>query len=209
MEYPKIQSLFKRDPKGKFIIDDWSLPEFEYLKFNRWEWTEKIDGMNIRVIWDGKNVVFRGRTDRAQLPDDLVDHLTKTFTINKMIHAFGFNYATPDVKIYLFGEGFGAGIQKGGKYGADKRFILFDVLVGRWWLKRDALEDCAHVFGIPIVPVVGYGTIGMAIGTIENGLKSIFGDFQAEGLVLKPAIELHARNGNRIITKVKHKDFIF
>ena len=47
-EYPKIQSIFKRDENThKFIDGVFSLPEFEYLKDNLWIWTEKIDGRNI------------------------------------------------------------------------------------------------------------------------------------------------------------------
>lgn len=43
--YPKIQGLFKRDPKThKFILWDYSLPEFEYLANNEWWCTEKVDG---------------------------------------------------------------------------------------------------------------------------------------------------------------------
>ena len=49
-EYHKIQSIYKRDEKTrKFIEGQWSLPEFEYLQNNRWLWTDKVDGTNIRV----------------------------------------------------------------------------------------------------------------------------------------------------------------
>jgi hypothetical protein len=34
------------------------------------------------------------------------------------------------------------------------------------------------------------------------------GDFIAEGLVAKPAVELRNRRGERIVVKIKHKDFI-
>jgi len=42
---------------------------------------------------------------------------------------------------------------------------------------------------------------------IKKGVKSQWGDFLAEGLVLKPKIELKDRAGKRIVTKIKHKDF--
>ena len=47
-EYPKINSLYKRDPEkgNNIILGDFSLPEFFYLKDLLWECTEKIDGTN-------------------------------------------------------------------------------------------------------------------------------------------------------------------
>lgn len=54
-EYHKIQTCFKRDEKTKRIIEgDWTLPEFEYLKDCQWVFTEKVDGTNIRVMWNGQ-----------------------------------------------------------------------------------------------------------------------------------------------------------
>ena len=49
MEYPKIQTLFMRDKKGLIIPDSNTRPEFEYLRKDLWECTEKIDGTNMRI----------------------------------------------------------------------------------------------------------------------------------------------------------------
>ena len=40
-----------------------------------------------------------------------------------------------------------------------------------------------------------------------GSLGCIFGGFLAEGMVIRPIVELKSRNGHRIITKLKHKDF--
>jgi len=109
----------------------------------------------------------------------------------------------------LYGEGYGAKIQKnGGNYnptGVD--FVLFDIKISDVWLKRDAIEDIARHLQIKTVPIIGKGILEDAIELTKNGFKSIWGDFIAEGLVLRPKIELKTRNGNRIITKIKYKDF--
>jgi len=201
-EYPKIQSIYKRDEKThKFIESEWSLPEFEYLQYNLWLFTEKIDGTNIRVLWDGEKIEFKGRTDNAQIYAPLIKTLYETFEITTLREVF-------DQPACLYGEGYGAKIQKGGgNYRSDVGFILFDVLIDRWWLKRDAIEGIAEKFNIPVVPIIGEGTLNDAIRYIKEGITSTFGDFRAEGLVLKPKTELFARNGQRIITKIKHKDF--
>ena len=50
-EYPKIQSLYKRGKDKKMIFGDYSIPEFEYLKDNLWQFTEKVNGTNIYIKW--------------------------------------------------------------------------------------------------------------------------------------------------------------
>ena len=205
IEYHKIQSVFKRDEKThKFIDGTYSLPEFEYLQDNQWEWTEKIDGTNVRVGFGNGVVSFGGRTDNAQMPTFLLSRLQELFTPQVLEIAF------PDyTDVVLFGEGYGAKIQKGGgnyiPNGVD--FILFDVNVGEWWLKREDVADVAHKLAIRVVPTIGVGTLSMAVVTVQDGFDSQFGSFLAEGIVLRPCVELQTRSGHRIITKMKHKDF--
>lgn len=202
-KYHKIQTIFKRNmqDKGKIIIGEYACPEFELLKNIEWVFTEKIDGTNIRVFWDGENVKYGGRTDNAQIPAILVEKLQATFP-QKLLQE------TLSNPMCLYGEGYGAKIQSGGNYnphGVD--FILFDVKVDNWWLKRDAIESIASSLNIKVVPIVGQGTLNDAARLMSNNFKSQWGDFPAEGFVIKPAIELFNRKGERIITKIKHKDF--
>lgn len=200
-EYHKIQTVFKRDENThKIIVGSYSTPAFEYLTDNEWVFTEKVDGTNIRVNWDGGKVTFRGRTDNAQTPVPLLEKLSELFPASKFKHL---------PALTLYGEGYGAKIQKGGgnyiRDGVD--FILFDILIDEWWLESDNVEDISMQLDIPTVPVLGYGTISKAVEMVQKGFDSVWGNFPAEGLVLKPKTGLVARNGHRIITKIKHKDF--
>ena len=70
VEYHKIKCPFKRSVEGNKEVqwNDWIDPTIEYLKNNKWVFTEKVDGTNIRIFWDGHSVTFAGRTDRAQIP---------------------------------------------------------------------------------------------------------------------------------------------
>lgn len=206
IEYPKINTIFKRNLKTKkIILGDFSCPEFAYLQNNIWEFSEKIDGTNCRIGWDydTKNVQIGGRTEKAQMPVELYERLQELFPAEKMTHQF------PNVSALLFGEGYGRRIQAGGKYKSDGvDYILFDVLIGGWWLRRSDVIAIAAKLGIGSVPMVGEGTLHDAINIVQNGMKSTFGDFEAEGLVLRPQTELFARNRSRIITKIKCKDFM-
>lgn len=207
-EYHKIPTVFKRDPatKHKTLLEgEFSLPEFEYLAMNKWIFTEKVDGTNIRVYYKDGKITFGGRTDKAQIPATLVERLSERFLpqADRFAEKFG------DASICLYGEGYGPKIQKGGgNYRADQDFVLFDVAVGEWWLQRADVEDVAQFFGLDVVPIVGEGTLYEMIGHAKNGIKSTWGDFQAEGYVARPETELKTRSNHRLITKIKCRDFV-
>ena len=81
-EYHKIQTIFKRNPLTNYktlLEGDYSIPEFDYLKDNTWVFTEKVDGTNIRVMWDGKAITFGGKSDNAQIPVFLINKLRERF----------------------------------------------------------------------------------------------------------------------------------
>ena len=208
-QYQKIQTAYFRDPENnhKTLLEGtWAKPEFELLKDIDWICTEKIDGTNIRIMWDGENVRFGGKTDNAQIPTILIASLQDTFTNDKMKTCF------PDSdNVCLYGEGYGKKIQKGGNYLPDRAdFILFDVKVGDWWLNRDANEDVANKLEIGVVPIMGIWKLEEAIEFVKKGFKSTIADnkeYIAEGLIMKPVTELFNRKGERVISKIKSKDF--
>ena len=208
-QYHKIQTVYFRDPENnhKTLLEGtWAKPEFELLKDINWVCTEKIDGTNIRIMWDGENVRFGGKTDNAQIPTILIGVLQDTFTNEIMAEAF------PDAdNVCLYGEGFGKKIQKGGNYMPDRAdFILFDVKVLDWWLTRESVEDIAFKLNIAIVPIIGVWKLEKAIEYVKKGFISTIADnkqYIAEGLIMKPVSELFNRKGERVIAKIKHKDF--
>lgn len=204
-EYHKIQTVYLRDPatNHKTLLEgQFAMPEFEYLALNPWTWTEKVDGTNIRVIRDGDTVTFGGKTDRAQIPAKLVARLQERFP-----DAGAFADVFGDAPVCLYGEGYGAGIQKGGVYRPDQDFVLFDVTVGEWWLQRPDVEDVADKMGLDVVPVIGTGTLPEMVEVARAGFASAWNAAPSEGIVARPATELRTRSGHRLITKVKHKDF--
>ena len=205
-EYHKIQTVWLRDPDTKhktLLPKRWACREFAYLSDCPWIWTEKVDGTNIRVMVDADTVRFGGKTDAAQIPAFLVDRLRELFDPRVKLLARMFPKGA-----CLYGEGYGAKIQKGGgNYRADQDFVLFDVKVGDFWLSRDDVEAFGRGLGLDVVPLVGIGTLPEAISHAKAGFHSKWGEFMAEGLVMRPLIELATRDGHRIITKIKHKDF--
>lgn len=203
IKYHKIKTVFERNPythklkEGKF-----SLPEFEYLQHNDWVWTEKVDGTNIRIMYDG-HLTFGGKTDNAHIPALLGNRLNELFLdkVDKLAKL-------SELDVCLYGEGYGARIQKGGgNYSPSPEFVLFDVKIDDWWLQREDVADIAHELALDVVPVVGTGTLHEMVEKAKTGFASCWGNFQAEGIVARPSTELKAHSGKRIITKVKFKDF--
>jgi len=189
------------------LFDKWTLPEFEYLQDNEWVFTEKVDGTNIRVMFDGE-LKYNGKTDRAQLPVDLIEKLHEIF--DPHLEYFKESFVPPKdvpVEVCLYGEGYGAGIQKGGCYRQDKSFVLFDIKIGNMWLQREDVRDIAEKLEIDIVPIIGRGTLMEGVNLVKEGIQSTWGDFIAEGIVARPAVEMRTRRGERLITKIKTKDF--
>lgn len=56
-------------------------------------------------------------------------------------------------------------------------------------------------------PYLGEMTISEAINLAENGFESKFGTAQAEGIVLRAPCGILDRRGERIIAKIKSRDF--
>ncbi len=118
-KYPKINTIWKREmegkQKGKLIEGKYSKSEIPNIKM--WHITEKIHGTNIRVEFvadvesgwiDIQDLKFLGKTNNAEIPKNLLEHLTTTFDserLSKMVH-FKPN-STKQQEITLFGEGYG------------------------------------------------------------------------------------------------------
>lgn len=211
LTYHKIQSIYKRDPATNFktfLDGEWSVPEFGLLRDLEWVFTEKIDGTNIRIGWDGEGTTYGGRSDNAQIPALLFEHL---LSIGARITDGLTGPAT------LVGEGYGGKIQKGSGYQEEQRFILFDVFIEPTpdhplgiWLDRSAVESIADALDIPVVPIVHVGALLDGVHLCRDKPRSYCAQDESmvmEGVVARPAFELRDRFGHRIITKIKCRDF--
>ena len=222
MEYPKINSLWKRegwyfDEKEKkgpqkpnrqsFIIGDYALDEFGLIK--RWFVEEKIDGTNIRIIYKDGKVSFGGRTNNAQMPCHLLKYLQNTFGEWNLSKVFPCKEDEPYPSVIFFGEGYGPKIQNGGKYAQDVGFILFDVLVGPWWLKRNDIEKISEELQIPCVPKIGIMNEEEIVEYVKSRPNSHLNPEYGcmEGVICRTEPILLCRNRERVIWKLKCKEF--
>ena len=207
VEYNKIETLYQRDMDGtkKLMEGMFRNPAVEFLKDNVWQFTEKIDGTNISICWDGHTITFNGRTESAQIPTYLLNYLMATFKTNEIEQIFEEKFG--ETPVILFGEGYGPKIQNGGLYRNDVSFILFDVLIANNYQPRESVEDIAKAFGIDVVPIIFEGTIQEGVDFVKTNPKSTIGTADMEGLVGRPKVEMRDRCGKRVIVKIKVKDF--
>lgn len=216
MEYHKINSLYKRDEKGKIIEGSFVNETFKelYNSNYRFEYTEKVDGTNIRVIItkfreNSFYIEFKGRTDKAVIPSHLLSKLESIFSDVDWNKAFDWEKCS---EVILYGEGFGHKIQAcGNKYNKeDVDFVLFDLMINGTFMNSVWVTDIANYLGVHRAEVLGVAPLK----EIEEFVKSKpcsklakTPNFPMEGVVCRPIGNIKDRSGNRIIAKIKHKDY--
>jgi hypothetical protein len=212
--YQKINTLWKRDGQNKVITGDYASREFEDLRYADWTWTEKIDGTNIRLGWDGFGFTIGGRTNNAVFSP----------TVYKALHEVA-EQITPKMRelfpaqfVVIYGEGYGAGIQKGGGYRSTPGFIAFDARVGDFsgfppnapMLSGRKFSELTDELGLDRVQVLGSCNIVDAWSLmLARYFHSTFEGVALEGIVGRPENGYYKRNGDvlsPIICKMKYKD---
>lgn len=178
------------------------------LKDIQWVGTEKVDGTNIRVYWDGYRISIAGRTDKAEIPPHLYKYLSDLFLTPEMESLFEQTFG--DKEVYIFGEGYGAKIQKNGElYSETPKFIVFDVTIDGNELSLMNISNVALKLGLSRVDVVFQGTLEEAIAYVKQHPSSHLngGAHEMEGLVLSPLVaKLYDKNGDIIKCKCKWRE---
>ncbi len=196
--YPKTPNIFTRDLDTHKLIDgSYSTLELSLLQDLTWEFTEKIDGTNIRVLFENGDPVFKGRKDRSNIPTPLLNKLKELFPQGCGKELDG---------VCIYGEGIGEKIQ-GGKYGDSYDFIPFAARCGGVWLDRNSVISLTNKFRLQQVPFVGYANLSYAVNLVKDGVLSALSDVLAEGIIAIPVANILDRNGDRIIAKIKAVDF--
>jgi hypothetical protein len=208
-EYEKINTLWKRDMEHKGIIIpfDFSKPEFELV--NNYEFTEKIDGQCVTVVFSKNDVKIYGKNEKTEFNkahDQLLSYINNKLSNELCTSVFDLTKADT---IILYGEGYGIKIQKGGKYRDDQSFILFDIMIDGIWLESDKVTEYAAALGLERVPIVGHGTWGDAVDFVLKRPDSVIGKAgtKMEGIVCRSNPLVLDRFGRRIIFKLKLEDY--
>ena len=212
-KYHKIETLYEFDLKlKKFNYGVFFNKMVELLKDFMWVFTEKIDGTNFRLIWDGYNMSYKGRKDTSEFSKAQKEWIEANIATPEIEQVLEHMFSNKEVTI--FAELHGNNIQKGGHlYSEDYQFRVFDIRMPivekpleRKYVSRNVVNSIAADLGFDVVPVIFRGTIAEAIEYVKNNEKSSFSEAVLEGLVGVPEGNLLDENGERIIVKIKRRD---
>ena len=112
----------------------------------------------------------------------------------------------------IYGEAYGAGVQKGGNYRNSVGFRIFDVRVGDIFLNWENVEDIADALGVSTVPVLNPdATLEEAMALVPgNSEVAAFENstaYEQEGIIARTNPGLLTRSGRRVMWKLKNSDY--
>lgn len=215
-KYEKFSSPFKKDDKFFNTIE-----MAQNLPVGTWIKTEKIDGTNIRIILtkpeEGMLQVKRevhiasrklilNREDKGS--NQYLDCL-KDVNLHKIEEYF----KDVDSTVTIYGEGYGAGVQKGGIYSKEKRFRVFDIRIGEAYQDFEYVKKVCLDNQLNLVPIIGevreitYGECHNSLVKFKETLLKEGDGGKPEGIVYKFEPVLLNKYKERLIFKVKFKDF--
>lgn len=206
------KSLDYQNGRQSFIVGDYSNPEFGNIK--KWRIDEKIDGMNIRILFmqvSGQRAIpsIMGRTAVSQIPPNLLNYL-QTLATWEIFDKIFRDPKSNSFEVCLFGEGYGSNIQATGKnYRKDPGFILFDILVDNWWFEKGEVEKISYLMGVPTAPNIGIMTEGEILEFVKSKPMSLCSNTSQvmEGIIARSEPLMLFRNRNPIMWKLKCKEF--
>jgi hypothetical protein len=220
-KYASIETIWNRDTTtNKLLWGDLRESVNAMIAMDQWVPTLKIDGANIRVIYSSDGKIIRGRTDKAQMTTKVLAALHEsTPSLEAMIEKFDIDEHRI---ITLYGELYGAGVQKGGQnYREDKSFILFDVHMANtqhntaYFLSWDNIVGIANSLDIDMVPELEplssfpqtYDDLFAITGYDTIAKQNTGNEIVPEGIVVRPRFELSDQYGNRVMWKLCYREF--
>lgn len=206
--YHKIKAPFKRSDDGKMVVTSvFQSKTLEQLKNINWLGTEKIDGTNTAIYWNGHEFSVHGHSEKSQFSLDaiaLLDSIWKTDAMEEKVEEF-----FGETEAIFYGETYGGKIGAHGKDYGELRFILFDIYFPNTnhYFDFENVRSIGEKLGLNVVKIVAEGTIGELVKVVQTHPTSFESpDMKIEGVVARPAYELLDSNGHRLISKIKWDD---
>ena len=206
MAYRKIKNLYKNQIVLMFkelFVSEKIHGTSAHVKM----WREDIgsigEGENKELVYRYETYFFSGGSSH--------DLFVALFDKEKLIEQFK---ETGCSEVILYGEAYG-GKQQGMRetYGDNLKFIVFEAKVSGCWLDMERAEYMAQQFEQDFVwytkckaevEILDQYRDQFSVQAKRNGCGE---DKKAEGIVIRPTMELTTNNGGRLLAKHKREDF--
>jgi hypothetical protein len=168
---------------------------------------EKIHGTSGHISYEGNRLRFfsGGATH---------ERFVELFDQPQLLMAFGALGHGEDCPIVVFGEIYGAKLQKmRATYGDNLSFVAFEVKIDQTWLNVPNAADVARKLGLDFVP---YMKVPCTLAALDwardmeshQAIKNhMGGGHPREGIVIRPLEELRYSSGDRVMVKHKAEAF--
>lgn len=213
IEAPTVQDeeYGKQFKKRKLIVptegqdEAYRSPLLAYLAEQPWGYSRKVDGENIRIQWNGEQVLWNGKSNNFQCGAEFTEYMNNTFLEEIFEEKFG-----RDKVVTLFGEHMGPKVQ-GNELGLKKdEVVLYDVNINGTWLSKVDVVEIAGYFGFDVPTVFRYMPHGQGPTKLRELIQMCAdGKFKDwEGIVATPLVEMRNQKGERVIVKIKNRDYL-
>lgn len=212
IEAPTVQDeeYGKQFKKRKLIVptegqdEAYRSPLLAYLAEQPWTYSRKVDGENIRIQWDGEQALWNGKSNNFQCGAEFTEYMDNTFLEEIFEERFG-----REKTVTLFGEKMGPKTQ-GNELGIEKdEVVLYDVNINGTWLCGEDVVEIAKYFGIRTVFDFMPAMLGESKNLRELIQMCADGKFKDwEGIVATPLVEMRNQKGERVIVKIKNRDYL-
>ena len=168
---------------------------------------EKIHGTSAGIHWKPWRYPLAFHISGAKY-----DQFVSLFNVEELTARFKTLF--PKDKVSIYGEAYGGKAQgMRDTYGPNLQFVAFEVKVGDCWLAVPQAEDVATNLGLDFVWYTRVPTDLEEINRLrdqdsQQAIKNGMGEgHKAEGVVIRPLVELTKNNGERLVVKHKRDDF--
>lgn len=183
--------------------------------------TEKVHGANFSFWTDGNEVKVASRNQFVdenfygcgEVIERYSERIAKLYTI---AGTAALEESVEVETLAIYGELYGPGVQKGVRYGSEKDFVAFDILIDGVYVDYSALKFLCGLVDIPVVPKLAVVSCLSEALEYDNTFVSLLGkekgidaeDNIAEGFVAKPfCFSDQYIDSERVILKSKTEKF--
>lgn len=207
--YPSIENSYREK-----YINNWVKKSPELI-FEEFVIVEKVHGANFQILIEPHNVQFAKRSTLLDPHETFYGYqevMGETEDLITTLQHWVTQQKQDSIRVY--GELFGANIQKGVDYGEKKRFLAFDIEVNdvlmsqKYMLELFKELNLTHHL-VPVLDIVKGLEEALNYNTKFDTLLMDKDDNISEGVVIKPYNNVYSfEDGSPFYLKKKNKEFI-